>query len=237
MALRAIGPNLDIACSGSKSQQPRNGNPCPSVYSPKMKDMKRIVLFVFVAVLVSRSSAAGQTTSAPQSPDDPLVRVTLPSVTVTAQKEPEDARKLPVSVTAVSADTIDRAGIRIVSEAGDLCAERHVHRVHRPKAEQSHGSGGSGRAPVIRRSRHSSTGCPSSTRTLRASSCSTSSRSSSCAALRARSSAGTPWAGSSTSRAAAPAPASGRASCRCRSATSRRGTFAAMRLAPSSPTR
>ena len=38
-------------------------------------------------------------------------------MTVTAQKEPEDARKLPVSVTAVSADTIERAGIRIVSEA------------------------------------------------------------------------------------------------------------------------
>ena len=44
--------------------------------------------------------------------------MTLPSVTVTAQKEPEDAGRLPVSVTAVSADTIDRAGIRIVSEAG-----------------------------------------------------------------------------------------------------------------------
>ena len=45
------------------------------------------------------------------------MRVTLPTVTVTAQKEPEDARKLPVSVTAVSADTIERAGIRIVSDA------------------------------------------------------------------------------------------------------------------------
>jgi iron complex outermembrane recepter protein len=81
--------------------------------------MKRIVLFVFVvSSVLARLSAAGQTTPAQQSPDDPLVRVTLPSVTVTAQKEPEDARELPVSVTAVSADTIDRAGIRIVSEAG-----------------------------------------------------------------------------------------------------------------------
>ncbi len=82
--------------------------------------MKKTVMFVFLAggLLLSRSSAAGQTTPAQQPPDDSLVRVTLPSVTVTAQKEPEDARKLPVSVTAVSADTIDRAGIRIVSEAG-----------------------------------------------------------------------------------------------------------------------
>ena len=81
--------------------------------------MKRTVVFVFLASFVLfRSSAAGQSTPPAQTPDDPLVRVTLPSVTVTAQKEPEDARKLPVSVTAVSADTIDQAGIRIVSEAG-----------------------------------------------------------------------------------------------------------------------
>jgi iron complex outermembrane recepter protein len=74
-------------------------------------------MFVFLAcVLVSRSSAAGQTPPA-QPPADPPVRVTLPSVTVTAQKEPEEARKLPVSVTAVSADTLERAGVRIVSDA------------------------------------------------------------------------------------------------------------------------
>ncbi len=81
--------------------------------------MKRVVVLVFVvSSVLPRLSAAGQTTPAQQSPDDPLVRVTLPSVTVTAQKEPEDARDLPVSVTVVTADTIDRAGIRIVSEAG-----------------------------------------------------------------------------------------------------------------------
>ncbi len=79
--------------------------------------MKKIVMFVFLSsVLVAGSSAAGQTTP-PRPPADPTVRLTLPAVNVTAQKEPEDARKLPVSVTAVPADTIDRAGIRIVSEA------------------------------------------------------------------------------------------------------------------------
>ena len=41
----------------------------------------------------------------------------MPTVTVTAQKEPEDKQKVPVSVTAVSQDTIDSAGIHIVSEA------------------------------------------------------------------------------------------------------------------------
>ncbi len=75
-------------------------------------------MVVFLACIpLARLSAAGQTAPA-QPPDDPQVRLTLPAVTVTAQKEPEDARKLPVSVTAVSSDTIERAGIRIVSEAG-----------------------------------------------------------------------------------------------------------------------
>ena len=42
----------------------------------------------------------------------------MPTVTVEAQKEPEDKQRVPVSVTAVSKDTIDGAGIHIVSEAG-----------------------------------------------------------------------------------------------------------------------
>lgn len=84
-----------------------------------MKKMKRFSLFVFLASFaLTGLSEAGQTPATQQGPEDPLVRVTVPSVTVTAQKEPEDARKLPVSVTAVSGDTINDAGIRIVSEAG-----------------------------------------------------------------------------------------------------------------------
>jgi iron complex outermembrane recepter protein len=99
-------------------RSPETESPVQASYSPKMNVMKTIAVFVFLASLaVSRSSAAGQSAPAQPSPDDPLVRVNLPSVTVTAQKEPEDARRLPVSVTAVSADTIERAGIRIVSEA------------------------------------------------------------------------------------------------------------------------
>ena len=40
----------------------------------------------------------------------------MPTVTVTAQKEAEDKQKIPVSVTAVSAD-IENADIHVVSEA------------------------------------------------------------------------------------------------------------------------
>jgi iron complex outermembrane recepter protein len=59
-------------------------------------------------------TAAAQTAAPAQ--DDPL-RVSLPPVTVAAQKEPEDARKLPLSVTAVTKELIDSAGVRIVSDA------------------------------------------------------------------------------------------------------------------------
>ena len=51
------------------------------------------------------------------SQDDPAIRFRVPTVTVTAQKEPEDKQRVPVSVTAVSNDAIDSAGIHIVSEA------------------------------------------------------------------------------------------------------------------------
>ena len=63
--------------------------------------------------------AAGQSPSGGQgtAQDDPAIRFRLPTVTVTAQKEPEDKQRVPVSVTAVSEDTIDNAGIHIVSEA------------------------------------------------------------------------------------------------------------------------
>jgi len=43
--------------------------------------------------------------------------IQLPTVTVTAQKEPADAQTLPVSVTAVSRDTLANAGVTIVREA------------------------------------------------------------------------------------------------------------------------
>ncbi len=47
----------------------------------------------------------------------PVGPVQMPPVTVTAQKEPADVQKLPVSVTAVGADTIANAGVSIVSDA------------------------------------------------------------------------------------------------------------------------
>ena len=74
-----------------------------------------ILAVALVPGLVTAQSSGGSQGSASQ--DDPAIRFRMPTVTVTAQKEPEDKQRVPVSVTAVSKDTIDSAGIHIVSEA------------------------------------------------------------------------------------------------------------------------
>src|SRR5436309_5181678 len=67
-----------------------------------------------IAALFAPALAAAQQPA--PSPQPPL-RTTLPPITVTAQKEPDDPQKLPVSVTAVSNDTLENDGIRSISEA------------------------------------------------------------------------------------------------------------------------
>jgi iron complex outermembrane receptor protein len=47
----------------------------------------------------------------------PVLRTTLPPITVTAQKAPEDPQQVPVSVTAVTRETLDAADVRTVSDA------------------------------------------------------------------------------------------------------------------------
>ena len=79
------------------------------------------ILFTLVPARSQAQTAApaGQpagTTGVPVD-DNGTLRITVPTVTVTAQKEPADRQKVPVSVTAVTRETIDQAGIRIVSEA------------------------------------------------------------------------------------------------------------------------
>lgn len=51
-----------------------------------------------------------------QSAQQPIGPIRLPTVTVTAQKEPTDAQTLPVALTAVSRATIEDAGLTIVSD-------------------------------------------------------------------------------------------------------------------------
>jgi iron complex outermembrane receptor protein len=55
----------------------------------------------------------------------PVGPVQMPPVTVTAQKEPAEAQRLPVSVTAVSGDVVRAAGISLVSEAAVYAPNTH----------------------------------------------------------------------------------------------------------------
>jgi iron complex outermembrane recepter protein len=77
---------------------------------------RQILLSTTFCVAVALPAFAQQPQQTPP-PDDPLMRVTVPPVTVTAQKEPADLQKLPISVTAVTEEMIERAGIHIVSDA------------------------------------------------------------------------------------------------------------------------
>jgi iron complex outermembrane recepter protein len=71
-------------------------------------------VFVFAVVILVPWSALAQTQPAP-----PL-RIVVPTVVVTAQKEPADGQTLPVSVTAVSSETIASDDITIISDAAIL---------------------------------------------------------------------------------------------------------------------
>ncbi|HXG90234.1 MAG TPA: TonB-dependent receptor [Vicinamibacterales bacterium] len=66
-----------------------------------------------ISLLAFLPLAAAAQTSPPSPP-----RIALPTVTVTAQKEPADRQAVPASVTAVSADTLWNAKISFVSDAG-----------------------------------------------------------------------------------------------------------------------
>jgi iron complex outermembrane receptor protein len=65
------------------------------------------VLLMAVSILASSPPVHGQ-----------AITFQLPPLTVVAQKEPADAQRVPVSVTAIPAQTIDQAGIGVVSDAG-----------------------------------------------------------------------------------------------------------------------
>jgi iron complex outermembrane recepter protein len=76
--------------------------------------MRRIARVVPVLVLILTPMALfAQGTPAGNQPG----RITLPTVVVTAQKEPEEVQKLPLSVTAVTKEGIADAGVRIISDA------------------------------------------------------------------------------------------------------------------------
>ena len=79
-------------------------------------------MYRFVVRAAAAAAALFPTVAIAQSP---VPSVTLPPVIVTAQKEPADLQRLPLSATGVLADTILGAGIRITSDAALLAPNVH----------------------------------------------------------------------------------------------------------------
>jgi iron complex outermembrane receptor protein len=76
----------------------------------------RFVIGAAAAAALLPSAAAAQS---------PAATITLPPVIVTAQKEPADLQRLPLSATGVLKDTIEGAGVRIASDAALLAPNVH----------------------------------------------------------------------------------------------------------------
>lgn len=90
------------------------------MFSPSLGQLseRRAVRDFFGQRLVATVAAAlipGQALA--QAAQQAVGPIRLPTVTVTAQKEPTDAQTLPVSLTAVSKETIAKGGVTIVSDA------------------------------------------------------------------------------------------------------------------------
>jgi len=79
--------------------------------------MPNPVLICLLAPLVVSAAQNAQPQSVPP--------VALPTVTVTAQKEPADPQRLPISVTAIPGGLIDDAGITSVGEAAEFSPNTH----------------------------------------------------------------------------------------------------------------
>src|SRR5262245_57747496 len=75
---------------------------------------------VFIFVFSSASAVAAFAQQSTSSQDQDQIRLKLPTVTVVAEKVPEDLQKTPVSVTAVPHETLESSVPRRVSDAADM---------------------------------------------------------------------------------------------------------------------
>ena len=86
--------------------------------------MTRTIVSVVVVTALSPLAASAQAPAA--SAGQPTSRITLPTVVVTAQKEPADRQTLPLSVTAVATEALANAGINVVSDAAFYAPNTYV---------------------------------------------------------------------------------------------------------------
>ena len=93
-----------------------------------MLRMKQIVPVRSAALVVGLALAASvvQAQTTPEI-SQPTSRFELPTVVVTAEKQPEEATEVPVSVTTVQRDTIERADVRYVIDAARFAPNVFMH--------------------------------------------------------------------------------------------------------------
>jgi iron complex outermembrane receptor protein len=77
-----------------------------------------LVCLALTSCLIVLLTPALRAQSASQQSGQPAATFQLPTLIVTAQKEPAEAQALPLSLTTVATPTLQNAGIQIVSEAG-----------------------------------------------------------------------------------------------------------------------
>ncbi|HEX5109999.1 MAG TPA: TonB-dependent receptor [Vicinamibacterales bacterium] len=87
----------------------------------RRRTLRHLSILGFISLVVPFDSQA----QTPSNGPTPALTIQLPPLTVTAQKEPADPQTLPVSVTTVQGETLDTAGIQIVSDAGIYAPNVH----------------------------------------------------------------------------------------------------------------
>ena len=86
-----------------------------------------VLAVLVVAPVVRAQGPANQSATGSQGDQDGALRIQLPTLTVTAQKEPEDQQDVPASVSTVSKETLEAAGVRAISEAADYAPNTFFH--------------------------------------------------------------------------------------------------------------
>ena len=81
----------------------------------------------FIAFMMAFGVPVAVVAQQPSQDDQGVVRLRVPPITVTAEKEPEDVQKAPVSVTAVTKNTLDASGARTVSDAAEFAPNTYFH--------------------------------------------------------------------------------------------------------------
>ena len=92
--------------------------------------MRVITLTLTLAIAAPASFHAQQPSAGSNQPakdDQGTLRMQLPVITVTAEKEPEDAQKTPISVTAVPKERLEQAAVRSVSDAAEYAPNTFFH--------------------------------------------------------------------------------------------------------------